>query len=76
MSKRVFQEGDVVRVKHSCSGAIEGRTYVLHGIDSDASNGLYAQTRTPHNRDDNPGCSCPSNWELVLDDNAILFNSL
>ncbi len=58
MSEVNFKVGDVVTVKHYCTGCQPGTKYVLHYRRGE----LYAKIENPLYPDQTSGCSCQFNW--------------
>ena len=56
---REWREGDVVRLKYSCSEAFPGRDYILH----DEGDGLFASEIIDEEWVQR--CHCVDNWILV-----------
>ena len=56
-----FQEGDIVRIKNSCSGMIAGEISMVKFYEKDRK--LFTFTSLG-----STGCSCQTNWELLQTD--------
>lgn len=66
VSTVIFEAGDIIEMKCSCSGAIEGQRYIL-GIRN--GNELYTILRNDPTPDN--GCSCEYNWILIEKNNKL-----
>ena len=62
----MFKEGDIIKMKCNCSGAIKGNKYKLvYGYPDGNFKKFLVAWKGEGNEDVNPGCSCQENWELV-----------
>lgn len=68
MSEHVFKEGDIVKVKSSCSSSNPGVEYKLkYGRQNAPGNkDLFADVGNGHD-----GCSCKDNWILIKGGNTM-----